>query len=493
MDSRSQNFMEHDRIQRHIRNAPGIRLLRSDSAPLILSFLHREFKTSQRIWIPYSELVEKLDDYLEMLHEIQPELYPRSAQLYLETWCDDDHQFLRKYYDSNSDDPVFELTPGTEKALGWLEDLKGSQFIATESRFLRIFSILEEIVVRSTEDTPTRLAQLERQKEDIQKEIDRIKATGEVQRYNVTQIKERFLEANDAARRLLADFREVEQNFRDITRAVQEQQLKEGVRKGSVVKYVIDADDSLKASDQGRSFYTFWDFLLSPSKQEDLQELLERVYNLPDVQPLSEENQLLKRIKTSLIDAGEKVVQSNHRLAEQLRKVLDDRNIPEYRRVMELITEIKRHALALVENPPEEEEFIGIEGYPQVRMIMERPFWEPVEIPGFNSEDVLMADEDPWDVEMDDLYDPFHVDELSIKQRLTSLLLRKRRLTLAELTEQYPIQKGLPEILAYFSIASQSDKHRIDDTLKEDIAMLKPSDEGEKLVYVSVPQVVFSR
>ena len=49
-----------------------------------------------------------------------------------------------------------------------------------------------------------RLAQLEKEKAEIQAEIDAIKATGQLEHYSETQIKERFFEANDVARRLLA-------------------------------------------------------------------------------------------------------------------------------------------------------------------------------------------------------------------------------------------------------------------------------------------------
>ena len=208
------------------------------------------------------------------LHKKYPQRYRRPAQIYLKTWGDENHQFLRSYYETGSDDPVFELTADTEKAITWLEDLNKSDFVGTESRFLRVFELLEDIVDKSSEDVQMRLAQLEKQKEAIQREIDRIKQTGEIQTYSATQIKERFLEANDVARRLLADFREIEQNFRDLARTVQEEQLKEDTRKGAIVAHVLDAEQTLQESDQGRSFYAFWNFLMSPSKQDELRRLL---------------------------------------------------------------------------------------------------------------------------------------------------------------------------------------------------------------------------
>ena len=105
---------------------------------------------------------------------------------------------------------------------------------------------------------------------------------------NSTQIKEKFFWVNNEARKLLSDFRQVEQNFKDITHSIKEKQLKEALIKGMIVGFVLDADDSLKDSDQGKSFYAFWKFLMSPSKQEELKYLIERVYDLPDIRGLED-------------------------------------------------------------------------------------------------------------------------------------------------------------------------------------------------------------
>ena len=52
-------------------------------APLILSFLHVQFKASGRTTIPKSELEEKLGNYLEFLRETKLDAYLRSPKEYL--------------------------------------------------------------------------------------------------------------------------------------------------------------------------------------------------------------------------------------------------------------------------------------------------------------------------------------------------------------------------------------------------------------------------
>jgi hypothetical protein len=138
-----------------------------------------------------------LGDYLDCLREV----HPRLPKDYLNEWCDD--QLLRKIFDS-SDDPLFTLTSATEKAIAWLEELqKREDFIGTESRFLQIFDLLKEIQDRSTTDVEIRIAQLEKDRDRIQQEIDQIRQSGVVERYSSTQLQERFLLANKVTRQLI--------------------------------------------------------------------------------------------------------------------------------------------------------------------------------------------------------------------------------------------------------------------------------------------------
>ena len=491
--------LDYDQLQFSFKNSAGLKLLQSTNAPFTISFLYHQFKRAQRVTIPLPELVEKLEDYLEMLHETEPERYRNSASNYLNLWCDDDHQFLRKYYQTGSDDPVFELTPGTENAIRWLEELNQSEFVGTESRFLRIFDLLSEIVAKSTEDPQERLAQLQQQQAAIQQEIDRITQTGQVERYTDTQIKERFFEANDTARRLLADFREVEQNFRDLTRQIQEQRVKEGVHKGVVLATVLDADEALKESDQGRSFYAFWGFLMSRSKQEALRELLNKTHQLPELAQLAQNNPLLRQIKTNLITAGEKIIQSNQRLAAQLRKILDDQQAAEGRRIMALIDDIKRLNLSLIDQPLTDGSFLALEVEPQLNAMPERPLWSPPEKPDFNTYHPALAEEDLQAIDLTSLYTQFYVDEHRLRQNIDKLLTQYNQVTLAEVTERYPVEKGLSEVVTYLAIAAKDENHAIDDSIHDRITYLNAASYPNEVIadetmhHLTLPQVIFRR
>lgn len=128
---------------------------------------------------------------------------------------------MRKYYPQGTDEAHFELTAATEKAIEWLNSLGKRQFVGTESRLLSIFELLKQVVEGSETDPQTRIRELEKRKAAIEEEIAQVR-DGQLELMDETRVRERFMEVGSTARGLLADFREVEQNFRDLDREVRE-------------------------------------------------------------------------------------------------------------------------------------------------------------------------------------------------------------------------------------------------------------------------------
>ncbi|MEM9117244.1 MAG: DUF3375 domain-containing protein [Cyanobacteria bacterium P01_F01_bin.56] len=482
--------MQYEQAKHVLKSSAAIRLLRSSNAALILSFLHQQFKRDQRVSMAQADLEDRLGDYLDLLQEVYPGEHPRSPKDYLTEWCD--HQLLRKTFDS-SDDAVMTLTPEAEKAIAWLEDLQSKEeFVGAESRFLQIFDLLKEIQDRSTADVETRIKQLEQDRDRLQQEIDHIRQTGDVAPYSPTQLQERFLLANQVTRQLIADFRDIEQNFRNLTRKVQAAQFEKDSRKGMVVGRVLDADQELKDSDQGRSFYAFWNFLMSDRKRQALRSMIQTVYELEDLQSLTQEHRLLRRIERNLLDAGQYIVQSNHRLTEKLRQMLDERNLQENRRVADLITEVQRLALQQAQAAPTTPDFWSLAGDVNLHLPMARPL-HPLEASATPTFSLDFSDlpEVTLDAEMAEIYHQFYVDEAILSQRIAQTLETCSAIPLAHLIELYPVTQGLPEIVAYVAIAHQSDRHAIHPQATDSIVI--PSLDAETQLQLTLPQITFCR
>ena len=230
--------MDYELLASLRRHHPAWRLLAADNAPFVVGFLYDCFIRPNLRALSEVELTPKLEDYLYQLRERLGDDAPsRGAREYLNDWADNARGWLRRYYPPNSDEPYFDVTPAAERAIHWLTSLEQRRFVGAESRLKLVFELLRQIAEGSEVDPQLRLAELTRRRDLIDAEIQQVRA-GRLWLMEPTQLRERFLQAVDTARALLADFRQVEQNFRDLDRQVRERiTVREGgkgeVRSGS--------------------------------------------------------------------------------------------------------------------------------------------------------------------------------------------------------------------------------------------------------------------
>ncbi|MFA7619970.1 MAG: DUF3375 family protein, partial [Thiohalomonadaceae bacterium] len=144
------DFTTLDTLRSH---HPAWRLLRSDHAPLVASFLHRVFVAPNVRGMAAADLAEALEDELYALRrQLGEDAFPKAALDYLNDWAAPDKGWLRKYYRPGSDEPQFDLTPATEKAIAWLGQLTERSFVGTESRLLTLFELLKQMSEGSEAD-----------------------------------------------------------------------------------------------------------------------------------------------------------------------------------------------------------------------------------------------------------------------------------------------------------------------------------------------------
>ena len=168
----------------------------------------------------------------------------------------------------------------------------------------------------------------------------------------------------------------MEQNFRDLDRQVRERIATWGGGRSELLAEIFGERDAISDSDQGRSFRAFWEFLMSPARQEELSELLHKAFALAPVQSLEPDRRLL-RVHYDWLEAGEMAQRTVARLSEQLRRYLDDQAWLENRRIMHLLRDIETRALAVREQPPNAE-LLGIDApAPELTLPLDRPLYSP--------------------------------------------------------------------------------------------------------------------
>ncbi|MCF7970082.1 MAG: DUF3375 domain-containing protein [Methylococcaceae bacterium] len=478
--------MEHDYLLK-LRQHPTWRLLCADNAPLIISFFYRVFIQPNSRSLKQSELTEKLEDTLFHLRQIHRNKYPKTAKAYLTDWASGENAFLRKYYAENSDEPEFDLTPSSEKSIEWLRSLEQKQFIGTESRLLTVFELLATILQTTQTDPQQRIAELEAQKAEIEAEIARLQQ-GKVISYDPRQVKERFYQLEETARSLLMDFRQVEENFRQLDRSTREKITTSNKNKGDLLDDIFGEQDDIGDSDQGKSFQAFWGLLMSPAKQEEFNDLIQKVLALDEVQSC-QPDELLPKMKYHLLEAGEKVQRTSSSLVEQLRRYLDDQVWLENKRIMSIIHEIEKSAINIKQNPPKENNFTHLDDTKaHIELSVSRTLFRPPSRP-IISEAKLTSGAAKFNSDL--LYTQHYVDTEMLQARINKALQNQAQITLQELCAHHPLEKGLSELIAYMNLACQDNAHALIDAQKEVQIVWK--NEAGLAKSVRMPSVIFTR
>lgn len=489
--------MQHEEIKRLLSFSPTVKLLRARNAPLVISFLYEEFKANNRIALPAYELISRLAEYVEALEDqelidVEGKDSLTIARKFLDTWCNEEHRFLKRYPDDQGE-PVVELTTHTEKAFQWMENLQKREFVGTESRFIDIYRQLKELIDNTSADPKRKIKELEKKRKAITKEINTIKKAGVVSTFNDTQVKERFYNITKTARELLSDFKEVEQNFKDISLNIYRQQTRQGVNRGQILGYTLDATEQLKSSDQGRSFYAFWQFLIADNKQDELMAMIRYTYNLLKERDIEYADSFLRKIKIYLHNAGQKVINSNHLLAEKLSRILAEQSLTERRRAREIINEIKNIAVKKIGKFSGQRNFIEIEGLPEIDMSFDRPIGNPPQVATFKNQPTEIGSSQLGEANLDVLFDQFEMNRQELEENIAQLLKKQAQVTLKEVVKSYPIQNGLAEVITYFSIAATSTQHLINEETKEAIPWKVELETELTNKEIQLPQVIYIR
>ena len=421
-------------------------LLRAAHAPLVLSFLGRVFVDENAGGQPVSVLAGRLDDELYALNQrLGADAFPRTAVAYLDEWASPEKAWLRKYYPPGSDEAHYDATPAVEKALLWVQDLQTREFVGTESRLNTLFDLLRQMVFGADDDPESRLLELRRRRAELDAEIARAER-GEVELLDSLSQRDRFYQFSRNARELLADLREVEENFRLLDRQLRVQIAGWTGSKGELLDEVLGSRSSIADSDQGPSFQALQEFLLSSSRQAELSDLLAR---LTAIESLELDSRRLGHVHFDWIDAGERTQGTVRLLSEQLRRFLDDQVWLENRRVFDLLRSIESRALDLREESTAALRTELADTAASISLPFERPLYSPPTQVVLRSDGVEAGRED-FDASV--LLDQVHLDVEELSRTVRRALADQRQVDLDEVVAERPLRQGLAELVGYLSL-----------------------------------------
>ena len=437
--------MEHADVERLRERHPAWRLLRAGNAALVLAFLGRFFVQDNQGATSAAVLAAALDDELYAVNAADPDTprYPKSAADYLEDWADPAAGWLRRFYPIGSDEVHYDATPAFQKAYAWVTGLAARPFVGTESRLHTVVELLRQIVHGAETDPRVRLTELHRRRDAVDREIAEVEG-GTVTVLGPTALRDRYQQFAATARDLLSDFREVEENFRGLDRAARERIAAWAGNKGDLLAELVDSRTDINGSDQGRSFQSFYDFLLSETRQDELTDLLARLQFVDHL----DSDRRLRTVHHDWAEAAERTQRTVRQISEQLRRFLDDQVWLENRRVLDVVRSVEAAALVCRDVPPT----IGLE-VDEPGIAISLPFERPLHDarPSAQVESLLDPDADV-DVDVSALFGQTFVDQVRLADNIRSAVPERGSALLADIVRVYPVEQGAAEIIGYLAL-----------------------------------------
>lgn len=481
--------MDTNLLVQTLNNSPSVKLLKMRNAEFFLTFVTSVFDEQMAIREErlHMLLENRLDSQNEQIVDDDVDIQTLAesnetkAKRLIKDWTE--KGFFTNYQNEDGE-IIYEISSHTSKVIDWMMSLKKEEYIGTESKFKTLFSQLKELVEFSNEDREKRLEILKQKKEDIERQIERLEMGEEIEVYEDYQIEPRYNNLNKLAKELLSDFKEVDDNFKEIIKQIYKRQT-DNEGKKNILSYFFDAYAELKDSQQGKSFYAFWEFLLSSELQKEWDELTDLLYKTLAERNIASKDKFLKDIKKHLFDAGEKVSKTNDRMSEKLSQIIINNN-SNIQATKQVINDIKKLLLNTTQNKERNKASLSYEVV-ELKLPLERQLnltpKQEVEYKNVPTEATLGITELE---RLDKLYNHHQIDRKILRKRIDMILRGNTQTTLAEVIEQNNgIEKGLSELFGYIAILKEY-KTVVSDDRKQEIVFSKDKT-------ITIPEIIITK
>jgi hypothetical protein len=215
--------------------------------------------------------------------------------------------------------------------------------------------------------------------------------------------------------------------------------------------------------------------------------LIASINKIPAIQQIKSD-QLVDRIKTNLVDAGDKVNRSNDGLIEQLRKFVEQKNLSESRHILKSIESIEVLLMEHKDSIDLQASLMEIDQLFKPILTMERPLFNP---PIKVTFDKTIVEEGLAQANTNALFEQFYVDMDRLRNNVKEMLRAKSQVALSDLLQQHYPTKGVAEILGYIQIATADSRHSVNHEHSEEL-VVENKDTGNTY-QLKTPLIIFNR
>lgn len=341
MDSNS-----HERTQSYIlarQQNPAWQLLAWRRAPLVLGCLQSLFEESQD-GVDYDDAQQALADLLAehaglSEFEINGDTVVL-ARREIRTW-------IRRALVVEREGRLY-ATDALETALRFVNALDSRIMTSTASRLAVVQREIERLEARLNPDPQSRAEHLRLQIAELQQQLEEAEI-GRVAVADAQEASEGIRELYALATSLRADFRRVEDSWRDADLHLRHAIVNEGHHRGAIVDTLLDGHDTLLETAEGRVFQAFHQQLQQEIELEAMKRRLRTILQHSQARlalTLSQQADL-RWLVMRLVKESASVIRTRSRSERDVRSFLRTGLAAEHHRVGQLLNEVFRHAQAV--------------------------------------------------------------------------------------------------------------------------------------------------
>jgi|GEM_PF-115723 len=326
------------------RQHPAWQMLASRRAPLLLSCLKPLFETShggialEDAQQHLTELLAQHGDDSEL--ELEGGDYPAIARKELRDW-------IRRGLVIEREGRLM-ATDALQQVTRFVDGLTDRVMTSTASRLATVQREIENLEARLNPDRQSRAEQLRRNIAALQEELERVEA-GQFEVLEGAQAEEGIREVYNLSMSLRADFRRVEDSYREADRRLRHSIISEQRHRGEIVDRLLDSHDNLLETAEGKVFHGFYQQLNRDIELENMKLRIRSILRAPSAVPALNRQQQseLRWLIAHLVGESANVIRARARSEHDVKGFLKTGLAAEHHRVGDLLNQILESALEI--------------------------------------------------------------------------------------------------------------------------------------------------
>jgi hypothetical protein len=353
-------------------------------------------------------------------------------------------------------------TDALQRALHFLDSLEDQAMTSTASRLATVQRAIETLDAQLSVSQTSREHFIKARIELLKNELAEVQA-GKFEVLDGAQAEEGIREVYQLAVSLHADFRRVEDSYREADHSLRQRIISEKRNRGEIVDEMLSGHEALVQTPEGQVFEAFYQQLVKSAELEEMKRRLRSILgnkNTDKALPRKQRSDL-RQLVSRLVHESERVIQARARSERDVRGFLKSGLANEQVRVGALLQDIFQIALEIdwqsqkVRRSPSPLPPVGV-SIPNLPVV-ERLLVKQINDNGPADLDLTVSEADPAAMD-DEFWHAYHALNRTqlFKSTLATLKALNRSLTFSELAQALPPTHDLETLTYWLAMARQA-------------------------------------